>query len=174
MNCNNFGRCCPCNPCAGPTGPTGPAGPQGSLIRAAGTFYSTSIETVLNGAMIPINSGSEVVGNGITLQNATDVLIQTPGIYLAGYYFQGDPIDGIEALACRLLLNGQPISGTTVQSVTSPEANIVEPSVTNMHLIVVSGNNSILQLQNYSNAAIAHLRWVDNVTTASLTVLRLS
>ena len=165
---------------AGPPGPqgiqgeAGPPGPPASLVLSAATFFSTSLETVPLQAVIPISSGSQIAGGGISLLGATDVLIENPGIYFMSYYFQGDPVSGIETLACSLRLNGVTVPGSIIQSVTSPESSIVEPAVSNSQIVQISAPNTILQLYNNSNSAISHLRWVENFCSASLTVLRLS
>ena len=159
---------------AGPQGQRGEAGPAGSVITSAATFYSTALGIVPLHEAIPINSGGQTAGQGILLINATDVLIENTGVYLVSYYFQGDPISGIETLACSLRLNGVTIPGSIVQSVTSPEASIVEPSVSNSMIVQVSTPNAVLQLFNSSNSEISHLRWVEGFSSAVLTVLRIS
>ena len=158
----------------GEAGPPGPPGPPASLVLSAATFFSTSLETVPVQAVIPISSGSQIVGDGISLLGATDVLIENPGVYLISYYFQGDPVSGTETLACSIRLNGITVPGSIIQSVTSPESSIVEPAVSNSSIVQISAPNTILQLYNNSNSAISHLRWVENFCSASLTILKLS
>ena len=164
----------------GPAGPqgiqgeAGPAGPPGSVLLSAATFYSTALTTVALQSPIPINSGGQTAGVGLSLVSATDVLIENPGVYFVSYYFQGDPISGIETLACSLRLNSITVPGSIIQSVTSPEASIVEPSVTSSLIMNVTTPNAILQLYNSSNSAISHLRWVEGFTSASLTIMRIS
>ena len=157
----------------GESGPAGPQGPPGSLAVSAATFFSTSLAVVANSVPIPINSGGQITGSGISLQNATDVRIEYPGVYLISYYFQGDPIDGIETLSCGLRLNSIVVPGSVIQSVASPEANIVEPAVSNSYIVYINTPDTTLQLYNSSNSAISHLRWVENACTASVTVVRL-
>ena len=159
---------------AGVTGATGATGVTGFLELSAATFFSTSLATVPFDSPIPINSGGQIAGEGLSLVNATDVMVENPGIYLISYYFQGDPVDGIETLACSLRLNNIPVSGSIVQSVASPEANIVEPSVSNSCIVQISTPDAVLQLYNSSNSVISHLRWVVDACTASLTVVRIS
>ena len=158
----------------GPTGAVGPTGPTGSLLISAATFYSTSLVVVPVNSPIPINSGSAIAGDGISLLNPTDILVEAPGLYLVSYYFQGDPIDGIETVACGLRLNNILVPGSIIQSVTSPESSIVEPAVSNTRILQIPAANSVLQLFNSSPSAISHLRWVEGACTASLTLLRLS
>ena len=175
----NTCRICPVGP-AGPEGPqgvqgeAGPAGPPGSLILAAATFFSTAFATVPFDSAIPINSGERIVGDGLSLINATDVLIENPGVYLVSYYFQGDPIGDIETVACSLRLNNATVPGSIVQSVTSFMSSEVEPAVSNSCIIQTVTDNAILQIHNSSNSAISHIRWVDDFCSASLTIIRLS
>ena len=158
----------------GEVGPAGPQGQPGPLLLSAATFFSTSLSLVPREAAIPINSGGQIAGEGLSLLNETDIFIENPGMYLISYYFQGDPIDGIETVACSLRLNNITIPGSIIQSVTSPEASIVEPAVSNMLLVQISTPGAILQLHNSSSSAISHLRWVENFCSASLTIMRLS
>jgi len=157
----------------GEIGPVGPQGPPASVALSAATFYSTSLALVPSNSLIPIHSGGEIVGSGLSLINATDVRIESPGVYLVSYFFQGDPVDGIETVACSLRLNGLTVSGSIVQSVTSPESNIVEPSVSNTRILQINTPEAVLQLYNNSNSAISHLRWVEDFSSASLTILRI-
>ena len=158
----------------GETGPSGPPGLPAQLVLSAATFFSTSLAAIPVDTAIPINSGGQIAGEGLSLVNATDILIENPGIYLMSYYFQGDPVDGIETLSCSLRLNNIVVPGSVIQSVASPEANIVEPSVSNSLIVQISTPNAILQLYNSSNSAISHLRWVADFCSASVTIMRLS
>ena len=143
------------------------------MALAAATFFSTDTASVPPNVPIPLNSGSRIEGLGLYLLNATDVRIDNPGVYLVSYYFQGDPVDGIETLSCCLRVNGNTVPGSIVQSVTSPEANIVEPSVSNTCLLPIEAPGALLQLFNTSGTAISHLRWVAGFCGASLTLFRI-
>jgi len=158
----------------GPVGPQGPPGPPAPPFLSAATFFSTSSSIILSNSAIPVDSGGQTAGDGLSLISATDVLIENTGVYLFSYYFQGDPIDGIETIACSLRLNGITVPGSIVQSVTSPESSIVEPAVSNSLILQVSTPNAVLQLHNSSGSAISHLRGVEGFCSASLTILRLS
>ena len=158
----------------GPQGETGPQGPMGALILSAGTFFSTSFTGVPFNSAIPVDSGGRIAGDGIILINSTDILIENQGMYFVSYYFQGDPIGGIEALACSLRLNGVVVAGSIVQSVTSFLYDEVEPAVSNACIVQVDEPDTVLQLFNSSNSAISHIRWVDGFCSASITVMRLS
>ena len=171
---------------AGVTGATGATGPQGevgdigatgatgALVLAGGTFFSTSFLGTPYNSAIEVDSGSRVIGTGISLFGTTDVIIETPGIYLVSYYFQGDPFGDIETIACSLRLNGETVPGTIIQSVSSYINSEAEPSITNVVILPITEPDSVLQVFNNSHSAISHIRWVEGFCAASITVLRLS
>ena len=158
----------------GVTGPTGPTGPTGMLILSAGTFFSTLTTEIPVNSPIPISSGGQTAGPGILLIPPASILIQEPGYYLVSYYFQGNPVGDIEAIACSLQLNGTLIPGTIVQSIASQLANLAEPAVSNTCLVRVTASGSTLQLVNSSPTPITHLEGVPGFTSSSVTVLRLA
>ena len=158
----------------GSPGVQGDQGLPGTLIISAGTFFSTSFSQIPYDSPVSVNSGSSITGSGISLTGTTDILLENPGIYLVSYYIQGDPVGGIETVACSLKLNNVTVPGSIVQSVTSYLSDEVEPAVSNTCIIDVTSPGTILQLFNSSNSALEHIRWVDDFCSASITVLRLS
>ena len=185
------GSCC-CRICPGPPGPQGvqgeqgpqgepglqgpigPEGPPGASVLSAATFFSTILGEVLYDTNILLTSGSRIFGTGISLANATDILIEHPGVYLVSYYFQGDPFGNIEAIACSLRLNGVTVPGSIVQNVTAYLNDTAEPCVSSTCIVQTTTGNMILQLHNSSNSGVTHNRWVADACTASLTIVRLS
>ena len=165
-------RNCPCPIC--PIGIPGPEGPPGSLIISVGTFYSTSLSQIPYNSPVPVASGMRTAGSGISLISAADILLDNIGVYLVSYYIQGDPIGGIETIACSLKLNNVTVPGSIVQSVTTTLSYSSEPAVSNTCIIEVTTPGSILQLFNSSNSGLTHVVWVENFCSASITVLRLS
>jgi hypothetical protein len=142
---------------------------------AAGRFWSTSTSAISGNAPIPINSGSSIDGSGITLSGTDTVLLAEPGRYLVSYYLQGDPQAGNETLGCLLSLDGAPVPGTRVSSVTESAfgADPTEPGLSNTVFLRVTAVNSQLRLVN-GPTAVGHSQDVGGATTASLSVLRLS
>jgi hypothetical protein len=139
----------------------------------AGYFWSTA--NIDANAPIPINTGSTLIGTGITLSGTSTVQLAQPCTYLVSYQFQADANGGNETIACLLTLNGTAIPGSQIQSVTTaPALNQAEsPSISNTIVIQVTAANSSLQLVNGPDG-IDHVTNDAGTTTADVQVVQLS
>jgi hypothetical protein len=157
------------------TGPTGPQGPAGVLAINTGRFWSVQSSTVIAaGATIPLNSGSAVIGTGISLASTGDaVQLAAPGTYLVSYFFQGDAQSGNETVRCALTLNGTTVAGTDVEAISV--GNVAEdPAVSNTVVVQVTSANSLLRLVNSGSVGVGHSQVAAGVVGASVNVVRLS
>jgi hypothetical protein len=156
-------------------GSTGPQGATGVLAVNTGYFWSTDTASIDANAPIPIETGSTVIGTGITLSGTSTVALAQPGAYLVSYQFQADANGGNETISCLLTLNGTAVPGSQIQSVTTNPAlaQAESPSISNTIVIQVPTANSTLQLVN-GPLGIDHVTNDAGSTTADVQVVRLS
>ena len=158
----------------GPIGPTGPTGPAGVLAVNAGYFWSTSTAGVAANANYPLNTGSSIVGTGISLSGTDAILLAEPGVYLVSYQVQADANGGDETVRTALTLNGAQVAGTLIANVTSAgTTDPSEPSLSNTAIVQVTAPNSLLRLVN-GPTAVGHVQSPGGAATSSVNVIRLS
>jgi hypothetical protein len=117
------------------------------MIPSAAYFYSTTPTAVATGGVIPIGTGSTVMGTGITLSGGNTVTLASPGTYLVSYSWATDAQGGGEIVAASLKLNGTIVPGSQASETTYSSVGVTA-QVTNTMIVTVPTAGSTLQLIN--------------------------
>ena len=150
----------------GATGATGPTGPTGINVTATSAFAANTSGTVLTiilaGTLVPLPD-SQLLSPDITANAGNTVFtVQATGRYQLSY-----EINTTVALASgtRLLINGAPITASTV-------APLVSLSHFSNEILLDLAAGDTISLQMFGIASVATL--LPGSSGASLTVIRLS
>jgi len=150
----------------GPTGATGPIGPTGPAVTANSMSVSYtntatgSIAATVDGVLVPLAEPQRL--GGFTANDEDEVFTATqPGAYLVSYYISLSAAVG--GVSSQVLLNGQPLVGSTVVTPASGAYNAT--------VITDLAIDDTLSLQLFGVEETANLQ-VGNC--ANLTAVRLS
>ena len=148
-----------------PTGPTGPAGPAGGLTASLYRYSTDPQITILGGDDFIFNSGNvPAVPSGFTLPNATETIINQPGLYLVS--FTADVIGALTSVSINL--NGTPVPGGTAGAIAA--TNIIQISA----IVEVGTAPAVLTVSNDSFATIGFPILAHGSVVSSLYILKLA